>query len=127
MASVQSSECTYGAATPALQLQGIVAKHADSCVPIWAAICRAPLEGISSPSIARAAPLSSGHFSEHQELEKRLLRVQPVLGLLPHYALRAIDHLGRDLLAAVRRQAVHEERIAFRRLHHLPVDLPILE
>ena len=64
---------------------------------------------------------------EQEELEQRLLRVQPVLGLLPHHALRAVDHLRGDLLAAVRRQAVHEQRVLLRRLHHLGVDHPVLE
>ena len=32
-------------------------------------------------------------------------------GLLPHERLRAVDHLGRHLLAAVRRQAVQEDRV----------------
>ena len=39
--------------------------------------------------------------------EQRLLGVQPVLGLVPDDALRAVDDLGGDLLAAVGRQAVH--------------------
>ena len=56
-----------------------------------------------------------GFLPEDQEFQQRLLRVQAVLGLVPHYALRAVDHLGGDFLAAVRRQAVHEERVALRR------------
>src|SRR5260370_27457013 len=37
-----------------------------------------------------------------------LLRVQPVLGLLEHDGPRAVEHRVGDLLAPVRRQAVHE-------------------
>ena len=52
------------------------------------------------------------HLPSTQEFEQRFLGVEAVLGLLPDHALRAVDHLGGDFLAAVRRQAVHEERIA---------------
>ena len=41
--------------------------------------------------------------------QQRLLGVQPVLGLVPDDALRAVDDLGRDLLAPVRRQAVQDD------------------
>jgi hypothetical protein len=40
--------------------------------------------------------------------------VHAVLGLVPDHGLRAVDDLGRDLFAAVRRQAVHEERVGLR-------------
>src|SRR6266850_755485 len=53
--------------------------------------------------------------------------MQPVLGLVPHDRLRAVDHLGGDFLAAMRRQAMHEQRVLLRRAHHLGVDLPGLE
>ena len=46
-----------------------------------------------------------------QEGQQRLLRVQPVLGLVPDDALRAVDDLGRDLLAAVGGQAVQHDRV----------------
>src|SRR5262249_21733434 len=59
--------------------------------------------------------------------EQRFLGVKAVLGLFPDHALRAVDHLGGDLLAAMRRQAVHEERFALSGLHHLGVDLPVLK
>ena len=41
-------------------------------------------------------------------------RVHPVRRLLPDERLRAVDHLGRDLLAPVRGQAVHEHRVVGR-------------
>ena len=40
--------------------------------------------------------------------EHALLRVQAVFRLVEHHRLRPVDHLVGDLLAAVRRQAVHE-------------------
>src|SRR5712691_11165598 len=87
--------------------------------------------GIATPSCFAVSAFSSnflcGHLPEHEELEQRLLRMQAVLGFIPHHALRTVDHLGGDFLAAVRRQAVHEERFLRRRLHHLGVDLPVLE
>jgi hypothetical protein len=42
-------------------------------------------------------------------LHESLLHVQPVFSLVPHHRLRAVDDLGGDLFAAVRRQAVHEQ------------------
>ena len=43
--------------------------------------------------------------------EQRLLGVQPVLGLVPDRRLRAVEHLGGDLLAAVGGQAVQHDRV----------------
>jgi hypothetical protein len=48
---------------------------------------------------------------QQQVLHQGLLHVHAVLGLVPDHRLRAVDDLGGDLLAAVRRQAVHEQRI----------------
>ncbi len=44
-----------------------------------------------------------------------LLRVQTVLGFVEHHRSRAVDDVRGDFLAAVRRQAMHEDRV-FRRL-----------
>ena len=44
------------------------------------------------------------------QTQQRLLRVQPVLRLVPDDALRPVDDLGGDLLAAVGRQAVQHDR-----------------
>ena len=49
--------------------------------------------------------------------------MQPVLGLVPHRRLRAVDHLRRHLVAAVSGQAMHEDRVLGRLRHHLGVDL----
>ena len=43
--------------------------------------------------------------------QDRLLGVPAVLGLVPHDALRAVDHLGGDLRAPVGRQAVQHDRV----------------
>src|ERR1700726_1206697 len=40
-----------------------------------------------------------------------LLCVEPVLGLVEHHRLRAVDHVVGDLFAAMSRQAVHEEGV----------------
>ena len=45
-----------------------------------------------------------------QEHQQRLLRVQPVLRLVPDRRLRTVDDLVGDLPAAVRRQAVQHDR-----------------
>ena len=46
--------------------------------------------------------------------EDALLRMQPVLGLVEDDRLRAVDDLVRDLLAAMGRQAMHEDRVLAR-------------
>ena len=46
-----------------------------------------------------------------EEDQDRLLDVAAVLGLVPDHRLRAVDHLGGDLLAAVRGQAVQHDRV----------------
>ena len=56
-----------------------------------------------------------------------LLRVQAVFGLVEHHRLRAVDHLVGDLLAAMRGQAVHEDRIILGQRHQLRIDLIGLE
>src|SRR3954468_20730658 len=43
--------------------------------------------------------------------QQRLLRMQPVFGLVPDGGLRAVDDGSRDLLAAVSRQAVQDDGI----------------
>ena len=43
--------------------------------------------------------------------QQRLLRVQAVLGLVPHDALRPVDDVGADLLAPVGGQAVQHDRV----------------
>src|SRR5580698_1045718 len=43
--------------------------------------------------------------------QNALLRMQPVLGLVEHHRVRAVDHLVGDLLATMGGQAVHEDRV----------------
>src|SRR5215467_718416 len=75
-------------------------------------MCRARPNTRARPSSPRHSPSLlhlSIDLSEQQELDQRLLSVQPVLGLVPDHALPAVDHLGSNLLAAVRGQAVRSE------------------
>src|SRR5205814_2891803 len=87
----------------------------------------ASASGASAKSSQAMYLMQTSLFPQDQEFQQRLLRVQAVLGFVPHHALRTVDDLGGDFLAAVRRQAVHEERFLRRRFHHLGVDLPVVE
>src|SRR5690554_1505614 len=48
--------------------------------------------------------------------------MQAVLRLVPDDTLAAVDHVGRDLVAAIGREAVHEDRIVLREGHELRID-----
>ena len=50
--------------------------------------------------------------------EQGLLRVQAVLGLIEDHRDRRLDHFVADLLAAMRGEAVHEERAGLGERHH---------
>jgi hypothetical protein len=56
-----------------------------------------------------------------------LLRVQPVLGLVEHHRMRAVDHFVGDLFAAMRRQAMHEDGVRLGARHQPRIDLIALE
>src|SRR5215469_16598479 len=70
--------------------------------------------------------LNPAHFfrkwSAETPGENALLRMQPVLRLIPHHGLRAVDDTGRHLLAALYRQAVHEDRVGLGVRHQVLVD-----
>ena len=68
---------------------------------------------------------AAGRF-QHLD-EQRLLRVQAVLRLIEHHRDRRLDHFVADLLAAMRGQAVHEERAGLGQRHHRFVHLVALE
>ena len=57
------------------------------------------------------APTASSrlYFPDHQILKQRFLRMQSILRLVPHHALRPVDHARCDFFAAMCGQAVHEE------------------
>src|SRR2546426_507834 len=57
----------------------------------------------------------------------RLLRVQTVFRLIKDNRLGPIDYLVRDLQTAMRRQAVHDDRVLLRVVKELRVDLVRLE
>ena len=80
----------------------------------------------------RLLPLHLAHVvprpaNSEQERERAACRVQAVVALLEHDALRAVDHVGGHLEAAVRRQAVHEDRARRGQRHHRLVDREALE
>ena len=64
-----------------------------------------------------------GRHSAEAPGEDALLRVQAVLGLVEDHRLRTVDDLGGHLLAAMRGQAVHEDRVGLGLRHQARVDL----
>src|SRR3989442_8667305 len=60
---------------------------------------------------------------EHKEAEKRLRRVESVLGFIPDDGVGAINHALRDLLSPVSWQTVLEDRISLGTGHQLLVHL----
>src|ERR1035437_8104362 len=67
------------------------------------------------------------NFRPYQPDHHRLLRMQPILGLIKHDGARPIDHVVGDFLAAMRRQAMHYDRALARILQQRVVDLEPLE
>src|SRR3546814_7084827 len=63
----------------------------------------------------------SSQFLQRPE-QDRLLRMDAVLGLVPDARARAVDHRVDHFLAAVRGQAMKEQRIALRFAHQPFVD-----
>src|SRR4051812_21148905 len=59
--------------------------------------------------------------------ENTFLGVQTVFRLVKHHRSWAIDHLVGDLLAPMRRQAMHEQRVRLRLRQQPRVDLVTLE
>src|SRR6266699_523835 len=59
--------------------------------------------------------------------EDALLGVKSVFRLVEHHGLRPVDHLVGDLMAAMRREAMHEHGVGFRSRQQPPVDLIRLE
>src|SRR5206468_5423102 len=53
----------------------------------------------------------------------RLLRVQTVLRLIEDDRPRAVHHLVRDFQTAMRREAVHHDRVPLRVVEELRIDL----
>src|SRR5215831_2144418 len=76
---------------------------------------------------AQTGCMGTVNASADQVLQQGLLRVQPVFGFVPHDALGPIDNFRRNFLAAMRWQAVHEQRAGFRLPHHRRVDHPVRE
>src|SRR5436309_823733 len=77
--------------------------------------------------LRKSTPLDLARRWAQAPGEDALLRVQPVFRLVEHHRLRPVHDLTGDLLAAVRRQAMHEQciRLGFR--HQPDIDLVALE
>ena len=81
--------------------------------------------GIEKPGLALepATELKRQLRAQAQELEQRLLRMQPVAGFCPHHRSRIVQHVVADFFAAMCRQAMHEHRVAFGEIQQLSVHL----
>src|SRR5258706_1088667 len=75
-------------------------------------VCRSP--------IVTLVPLPILHEGDHD----RLLHVQPVLRFVIDDRLRAVDDLGGNLFAAVRRKTMQEDGLFLRQRHDAIVDDP---
>src|SRR2546421_7079216 len=75
-----------------------------------------------SERIASTCSLVRGMRLGDEPGQEGLLRMQPVLRLVPHGGVRTIDHLVGDLLAPVRGQAVQHQDVLLRPGHHGIVD-----
>src|SRR6202021_3058792 len=68
--------------------------------PLWVI---APLLLIASLCVVAGAASFRPLQKPHQQ---RLLRMQPILGLVPDRAVRPVDHVVGDLVTSVRRKAM---------------------
>ena len=71
-------------------------------------------QGQESTAILGRLPRHAQYPGQHA-----FLRVQAVLGLVEHHRLRAVDDVFSHFLAAMRRQAVHEDRVLGGLCHQL--------
>jgi hypothetical protein len=62
-------------------------------------------------SLGKLIPRDPEASRYHEALEQRLLDVEPVLGLLPRRGSRSVQHVACDLLPAVGREAVEDDRV----------------
>src|SRR5579859_3524689 len=67
-------------------------------------------------------PDDGGRASGKAPSQNALLGMEAILGLVPDDGLRAVDDAGRDFLAALCRQAVHEDRVRLGLGHQALVD-----
>ena len=65
----------------------------------------------AAAAVVAQAASSSLRLRRQQPNQNALLHVHPVGGLRDDHALRAVDHFVGDFFAAMRRQAVQEERV----------------
>src|SRR3982751_2283725 len=71
----------------------------------------------------RAYRRANSLYEPEQEKQQRFLRVQPVLGLVPHRGVRSVDDLVGDLLATMGRQTMQDDHVRRREVDELVVDL----
>src|SRR6478672_960167 len=93
---------------------------------------RPPSKRLQSPAVytsvaPRMESKSTGDAPAYEVFEQGLLCMQPVFGLVPHHTLWTVDDVRSDFLAAMRGQAVHEQRIRPRVAHHVRRNLPVAE
>ena len=69
----------------------------------------------------------SAFTAAHQQGHDGFLRMQAIFGLVKDDAVFAVDHIGSDFLAAVRRQAVQEDAVLLGDGKALVVDLVALK
>src|SRR5918996_1048638 len=61
-------------------------------------------------------------FPAEEPEQEGLLRVQAVLGLVPHHRVRPVDHLVRDLLATMCGETVHDDGVVHGQRQLIGVD-----
>src|SRR6266478_10060784 len=74
--------------------------------------------------LTRQAKLCFAESSAKAPGKNSLLDVKPVLRLVPHDRLRAVDDAGGPLFAALHRQAVHEDRVGLGVRHQVLEEMP---
>ena len=88
-----------------------------AAIIFWAALAAMLL---SDPALHRRSTADAEVTARSKQPDQqRLLGVQAVLRLVPDDALRSVDDVGGDLVAAVGREAVQEDRVGLRERHQL--------
>src|SRR5690606_19377330 len=85
---------------------------------IWKG-CTKSLAGMNVPGSAISVMLEQAEAP----IKNPLLGVEAILGFVPDHRLRAVDNTGRHLVAAMGRQAMHEDSTRIRLGHQRIVDL----
>jgi hypothetical protein len=67
--------------------------------------------------------LSSAFLAGKKLSQNGFLHMQPILRLVNHNRLRAIQHIGANLLSPMGWQAVHDDRVGFGPLQESLIEL----